>query len=311
MAMNPLPLLALGAVALLLMSKDTDDDDAKEDFVPPNGNNGNGNGNGNGGDTGDTGDTGSGVKYGGTSSNPPNLSGDSEGYNTTMFPTPLSVRTPMRATLGYNIAINTNPLVDNPMVESFQRHYNWVSLNPNESIGGPFTASDLGTKGTLLVDGIAGKYTLRAVEAALLKGSLWSEYISSAEAGYPGGGVDEAGDYGPVTCVKMSIGGDHDRDSHDELTDVSKNALKLALVAIASGQSLPGSGILELHLMGGLRGADEGGQTLGDFVQHAHTIELDESEIKAMTRGENVTLESGNNDDDDSRHTHTITFRKC
>lgn len=307
MAMNPLPLLALGAVALLMMSKSKDDDDSDEGFVPPPG--------GTGEDPEvevkppDTSKT-PGVKYGGTSSNPPNLSGDSEGYNTGMFPNQRSVRTPMRSSLGYPIEINDNDLVDEPMVEAFQRHYNWVSLNPNESIGGPFTASDLGTTGTLLVDGIAGKYTLRALEAALKKASLWETYISSAEAGYPGGdNAASSSDIGTHTCVRMTIGGDHDRDSHDELTDMSKNILKGVLTAVVGGQEPTGT--LTLNLVGGLRGSSEAGQTLGDLTSHSHEIVLDGAEIKAMTRGENVTVESGNNDDDDTRHTHTITFRKC
>jgi hypothetical protein len=71
-----------------------------------------------------------------------------------MFPSSIAVRQWL-INLGYSVLLNQTPLISNGSVKSFQRAYNKVSLaTPNANMG------------TLLVDGTAGKMTLRGIEVA-------------------------------------------------------------------------------------------------------------------------------------------------
>lgn len=95
---------------------------------------------------------------GGTSGNPPNVSGlvepnSGKGYNYLKFDSPRAVRSSLRF-LGY-YAPDVNAAPPSGEVLQFQKHYNKAALDGYK-----------GASGALLVDGIPGEYTLRALEIA-------------------------------------------------------------------------------------------------------------------------------------------------
>ena len=108
--------------------------------------------------------------------NPPNVTGDNYGYNSTLFPAPLPVRVAMKA-IGYPVEIGTVSLYQNNQpderVSSFQREWNRVikaidagSINlPNVTSSDDARWVDA-LRGLLEVDGIPGKRTLCALEIA-------------------------------------------------------------------------------------------------------------------------------------------------
>ena len=116
------------------------------------------------------GGTGGGVASG----NPPNMSGNPEGYNTKLFPSPLAVRIAMKA-LGYSVEIEGEPLVGyaetHGEVQRFQNDWNTVIKAidrgkvklPKDVPEYKYLAM---YRGLLTVDDVPGKYTLRAIEIA-------------------------------------------------------------------------------------------------------------------------------------------------
>lgn len=107
--------------------------------------------------------------------NPPNFSGDPAGYNTELFPGPTPIRVALN-TLGYNIAYTGGELAPNGTpnseVQRFQSDYNKVvrgidvgKVKLPTSVPQPKRLKVL--RGLLVVDGIPGKNSLKALEIAL------------------------------------------------------------------------------------------------------------------------------------------------
>jgi hypothetical protein len=106
--------------------------------------------------------------------NPPNLSGDREGYNTQRYPHPGSVRLAMTV-LGYKVEYNAETLVPNNQpnaeVTKFQRDWNKVIRGLDSGkVKFPSPVDDPSKlppfRGLLDEDGIPGKNTLNAMEVA-------------------------------------------------------------------------------------------------------------------------------------------------
>lgn len=160
--------LAAGA-ALLLMTRKKDEPSV-------------GDGPADGGDSdadvggGPVGGGGSGSGSGGGTANPPNLSGNSQGYNTELWPDPKSVRQAL-ANLGYTIQVNDEPVgseqTKNPGALAFQRDYNKAVEDGMEMQYGSQAGKAL--LGKLEEDGWAGPNMLNALEAAYMKmpNSVW------------------------------------------------------------------------------------------------------------------------------------------
>jgi hypothetical protein len=92
--------------------------------------------------------------------NPPNRSGDSAGYNTTLFPSPLPVRVGLKS-FGYDVdVLSTNPVggKDDPNIhaQAFQAHYNQAA-----------SSGFHGAVGELKMDGWMGANSLNALEIIL------------------------------------------------------------------------------------------------------------------------------------------------
>lgn len=155
---------------------------------------------GGGGDGSNSGGSGSGSGSSSSSTSPPpNISGDSSGYNTKLFPSPTEVRVIMK-TLGYDVAQGSAPLVSssnptNAHVSQFQDAFNRVTAAvASGKIKGagllPFPLDNKvpnqwsNLKGRLSVDGVPGKYTLRAMEIAYKFQNenmfLWSKLVAKA-----------------------------------------------------------------------------------------------------------------------------------
>lgn len=104
--------------------------------------------------------------------NPPNLSGNTAGYDTTMFPDPRSVRAWLRE-FGYDVADNNDGLKGLKAVSKFQANWNAAvkaigELRPDEiatMLGG--VSFDVGKldaiRGLLTVDDVPGPNTLNAM----------------------------------------------------------------------------------------------------------------------------------------------------
>lgn len=121
--------------------------------------------------------------------NPPNMSGDAEGYNTQRWPDTATVCKGFGA-LGYDVrwkdpqgeiqlSCDEHGKVvtfDKSVVMEFQRDYNKVSKIPGWE----------GAKGTLTLDGIAGANSLNAMEHAELLGIQWKLIVG----GFPPPGQD-------------------------------------------------------------------------------------------------------------------------
>ncbi|NVB40336.1 hypothetical protein G6O69_21020 [Pseudenhygromyxa sp. WMMC2535] len=119
--------------------------------------------------------------------NPPNLSGDAEGYNTTLFPAPWSVRLAMKG-MGYNIELEVAPLVGEDEthgeVRRFQADWNRViraidsgKIKLPSSVQNPTVLAAL--RGLLTEDDVPGKYTLRAMEIIYRNSGLNAVKFSS------------------------------------------------------------------------------------------------------------------------------------
>jgi hypothetical protein len=109
------------------------------------------------------------------SGNPPNYTGDSNGYNTKLFPEPSAVRLALRE-IGYRVEYNNETLVPdnrpNAEVKRFQNEWNKVIRGIDSGkIKLPLTPSQpvmvKGLRGLLVADGIPGKNTLNALEIAV------------------------------------------------------------------------------------------------------------------------------------------------
>ncbi|NVB37236.1 hypothetical protein G6O69_37965 [Pseudenhygromyxa sp. WMMC2535] len=107
--------------------------------------------------------------------NPPNMSGDAEGYNTSLFPSPAAVRLALKS-LGYDVEFEAAPLVGyeetHGEVQRFQTDWNRVikaidtgKISLPKSVKSPEKLAMY--RGLLSVDDIPGKYTLRAIEIAI------------------------------------------------------------------------------------------------------------------------------------------------
>jgi len=298
MAKSPGPAIAMAAAAaLFLLSRggsDDSDSTPDKDWEPPAPDDDG---------TTTTEETGqskpsTGGTGGGTASNPPNLSNDPKGYNTTLWTSPRAARSALLQ-IGYPIPQTDEALVKKPLVKSFQRHYNWVHENPSVNIGGPFTASDLGVKGFLLVDGTAGKHTLNALEAAMKKTSLWDEYIASAEAAYPSGS-----DWGYANGP-CSVSFSNDHDSLMKHSGISGAASALLSAALEAKNDSP----LTITTQNGLRGASEPNGP--DVIPHDHKMNISVDDLKALSRGETVTITTDGPDDGDDDHKHSVVIRNC
>jgi len=90
---------------------------------------------------------------GNSQGHPPNVSADPLGYNTALFPDHRAVRKALRS-IGYD-APDENKLAPSGAVMNFQVDYNTASQESFQD-----------ARGTLVLDGIPGKYTLRALELA-------------------------------------------------------------------------------------------------------------------------------------------------
>ena len=90
---------------------------------------------------------------------PPNVSGDSAGYSTTLYPGPLPVRVGL-ISIGYDVGLNDQPVgsedVSNPHAAAFQAHYNQAS-----------STGFHGAQGELEMDGWMGPNSLNALEIIL------------------------------------------------------------------------------------------------------------------------------------------------
>lgn len=124
--------------------------------------------------------------------NPPNVSGDPQGYNTQRYPHPGAVRLTMTA-LGYKVAYSAETLVPNnqphPEVRRFQREWNKVIRGLDlgrvkfpEPVDDPSKLKFF--RGVLSDDGIPGKNTLNAMEIAVnnqLKNKMpWRNLVGQA-----------------------------------------------------------------------------------------------------------------------------------
>lgn len=123
--------------------------------------------------------------------NPPNMSGDPEGYNTQRWPDTAMVCKGFGA-LGYDVrwkdpqnkiqlSCDEHGKVstfDASQVKQFQRDYNKIALIPGWG----------GIKGTLAVDGIAGINSMNAIEHAELLGIHWMQVVQGFPP--PGQGGD-------------------------------------------------------------------------------------------------------------------------
>lgn len=107
--------------------------------------------------------------------NPPNVTGDRLGYNSTLYPAPLPVRVALKA-IGYDVEISSKSLYENeqphPIVSTFQSQWNGVIKAIDAGrIDMPSSPAESkwvdALRGVLEVDGIAGKRTLCALEIAL------------------------------------------------------------------------------------------------------------------------------------------------
>jgi hypothetical protein len=104
---------------------------------------------------------------------PPNISGDKQGYNTVMFPSPAPVRLTM-IMLGYKVETSSQTLVPdnkpNEEVRRFQVEWNKVirGLDSGKVKFPPDTSEPLlqHLRGVLDEDGIPGKNTLNGLEIA-------------------------------------------------------------------------------------------------------------------------------------------------
>lgn len=122
---------------------------------------------------GGSGGGGSSKKGGRASGNPPNISGDPQGYNTTRFSSPAPVRLTM-IFLGFKVEHNDQTLVPNnqpnPEVMRFQREWNRVIRGIDSGrVKFPADMDDpllKNLRGVLTEDGIPGKNTLNALEIA-------------------------------------------------------------------------------------------------------------------------------------------------
>ena len=123
-----------------------------------------------------------------TPTRPPNLSGDSEGWNTEWFKNVAHVRRQF-INQGYaNDEFSSKPVIGLQFARNFQRDYNVVSrhaaamgLIPYKFMGLGKTLSNMGTVDQ---DGTAGKNTLNALEIAhklaVLKGRTWQNIVGEA-----------------------------------------------------------------------------------------------------------------------------------
>lgn len=121
------------------------------------------------------------------SSPPPNVSGDPAGYNTQMFPASSAVRSGFQS-LGYST--RTDPVGVHPSTRAFQEDYNAIAAGlasgavvPPAEVAPAVVAL---FRGHLDTDGIAGRYTLRALEIALMylqAGGRWYPLVQQAKGG--------------------------------------------------------------------------------------------------------------------------------
>ncbi len=154
---------------------DTQPDDAKPDTKPkPN-------------------DGGGGGSRGRASGKPPNSSGDPEGYNTELYPSPAPVRLGLKL-VGYPVPYSSETLNPNSKanadVTRFQREWNRViqgidsgSVKLPSSPPEPKWVERL--RGSLDTDGIAGKNTLNALEIAVANHARnlnWRDLVKQAGA---------------------------------------------------------------------------------------------------------------------------------
>jgi hypothetical protein len=150
----------------------------------------------------EAGDTVAGGEEDRTPINPPNVSHDPAGYNTTAFgapPSPASMRLGLR-TVGYQISVwpgdlpkPLNPpagggaVLPNPYVIAFQAEWNLVirkigagTLAPKTETAEPLYPF----RGIVATDGIIGKHTLNALEIAIhnqqKSGVHWKTLVSQA-----------------------------------------------------------------------------------------------------------------------------------
>lgn len=125
------------------------------------------------------------------SGNPPNSSGDPQGYNTTLYPSPSPVRLGLKL-VGYPVPFSSETLNPNSQpndeVSRFQREWNRVikgidagRVKLPSSPSEPVWVARL--RGSLDTDGIAGKNTLNALEIAVAnhaKNLNWRSLVTEA-----------------------------------------------------------------------------------------------------------------------------------
>ena len=106
---------------------------------------------------------------------PPNISGDSAGYNTTLWPRPGPIRLAM-ITQGYKVEANEKPLApdDTPNAQVSQLQIDWNKVIRGLDSGKVKLPKGVSQpqlfkhfRGLLTVDGIPGKNTLNALEVIL------------------------------------------------------------------------------------------------------------------------------------------------
>ncbi len=112
--------------------------------------------------------------HGKAAGDPPNISEDPAGYNTQRWPSTQAACTGGGA-LGYAFFADCNDpqLTSNfqfskNAVKQFQRDYNKIALHPGWG----------GIRGSLTVDGIVGKNTFNAMEAAEMMGFPWQAIVA-------------------------------------------------------------------------------------------------------------------------------------
>jgi hypothetical protein len=140
----------------------------------------------------DGGGGGGGATRGRAVGTPPNVSGDSNGYNTQRYPHPGAVRLTMTA-LGYKVEYSAETLVpdgkSNPEVTRFQSEWNKVIHGLDSGkVKFPTPVDDSSKlaafRGVLTADGIPGKNTLNAMEIAFnnqLKNKMsWPSLVRQA-----------------------------------------------------------------------------------------------------------------------------------
>lgn len=91
---------------------------------------------------------------------PPNLSGDSEGYNTDLFPNHASVRE-VFFDLGYPTDMGLEGQVEDEVTQAFQEHWN---LTLAAIMSGKIPAPNENFRGALDPDSVPGERTLSAAE---------------------------------------------------------------------------------------------------------------------------------------------------